>query len=1784
MSPGPTVGDLIRVQPVRTVVQLADLQDPALSAELLDGFVVTAEVGRALRAVFAALARPRGSGFFLQGSFGAGKSHLLAALARVLEDPSRAAALCEAAGASPPESAYLVIAVSLVEHRSEGRLEDAVARAVAACARERLGARLWPAVGADLLAEIHARIRKEYSRELREFLTTPEAGGIEESAFFTATTMAPLALFVERYRLPYRLRFDRAEFWAELSRALAAQGREFRAVLLIDELSEFLRAKPSAQAFSEDVRFLQFLGEAGERLPLWVVASLQEWIEETGEIRQETFNKIKDRFPARLSLSGSHLGELVRRKLAPKAAGSAEALDRLHGELRGALDGFEVGREEFRALYPIHPATLSLLEDLRALLSQHRGAVDFICAQIAGDPRRGIPGILAEPAATLITPDRIFDHFQDRLRETLEYQPYLEVVFRYWRGELQRVFPDPAERALAERALKVLILAAIAPVERNYSVRRLAAMLLHRITSIDARANAEHLHDLLGRMERDGAYLGRTGAKDRLDDVFRVRLEADVNVLITKKLKTAEADVLAEGPGLLRRLKTLLTDPALPLAGFAEGELVEEEVRWQNTTRRGYFLFGDPTELGVDRIRDVVPPLRDGEPDFLFVLVPPWAARGTREWISAEMAPLLDDSTALGTRFWVPAAPEDLTPVASAAARALLLERTRSTGGPQEKSMTERLKAQLEADGGRVREFVRELYLKGDLFPARGQDPILPERLALQNFKTAREQIVARALEARFPAHREIAPRTDAALLPRLDALIEGFLRGSPLPRAAPRIDQMLVQGYLAPLGLSRQSAEGLVLHADPQRSEPMKKLLDLLGEAPEPIEALSRRFRKGRYGMGLDQFRLLLLAGAFSGQLRLYGEKRVLALEEFRAAHLARIRAVGRGEILGEREREQIRSLFFLDEKLRSKTFSHPLQEKLWEEVKEFRRRTEGELSELETLLSRYGDFPALRQAGFDAVGLRERSGRLGTALREIKLSYGAREGLEAFLRRIREEPFFEETYFDVQDALGFLRGPVDAFLHASGYARAAAEVLAGAAGPWQPAARSLDELRASLAAGPPHRAENRARREGAFEAFLGHYLPVYRSEHDRDRSPARFHPYRALRQQSRAFRLLNLLAGAERLSAANELVALHRRLESVLSGECAALSVEGLRMKALCDCGFRPRAPAENGETLPSTASLLAEAEAALARVLAEVASPAVRERIASHSSALKAVGDEEGAAELSKLAEAAARGISGDQEAAALETALDKRLVRALRDALGGRVVSVDRSLPDLAERIAGRAFPRKKLLAAVEDWIRGSADPGEEVLIRVTGEGAGTAAAGGSGAEAVPPLAAFLRDHHPELAGPRASGRVPPEALAIILWLEELGVPGEIASALPGVELPAPAEWEKLRVLATELRGADPAAFAECARLAQAALLAEEDWGGIAARLKLKGPESAAELLGRSRIFAGFQDHLARQIADSIQRGDRIPVKAREIGPDEFPAAAPLRELASLETARRALSAREPPRDPQGFEEALRGELGEAIYRLQLLGGLCAERGVDLGVAKAEALCRGEIGRWQEAFEALLSAGDPGEVLRIDRLEESWARRIIDAFKPREVLRVLVDGLRFDVWRYLRERFLTELRGSYRMVEEALLWAYLPTSTETQLERLRDPLKRGELVSMVEVVSREEYLRRRSGGGGAADAAGLIAKLDFIDHKVHTFRESMYEFYREARIGMEIHLQGLLEALPERSLVILFADHGFIEDPNFSPTRRYESPRYRHGGNHFLEVLAPAAAIYKAGGRR
>ena len=125
------------------------------------------------------------------------------------------------------------------------------------------------------------------------------------------------------------------------SRRRAPAGRS-GIVLLVDELSEFLRSKPSPQALNEDARTLQLLGEMAASGPLWIVAAVQESIERTGDLSQAIVRKIKDRFPVKMALSTLHIRALLSERLVRLKPGAEEALYRIYERFRGQFPGFSL--------------------------------------------------------------------------------------------------------------------------------------------------------------------------------------------------------------------------------------------------------------------------------------------------------------------------------------------------------------------------------------------------------------------------------------------------------------------------------------------------------------------------------------------------------------------------------------------------------------------------------------------------------------------------------------------------------------------------------------------------------------------------------------------------------------------------------------------------------------------------------------------------------------------------------------------------------------------------------------------------------------------------------------------------------------------------------------------------------------------------------------------------------------------------------------------------------------------------------------------------------------------------------------------------------------------------------------------------------------------------------------------------------------------------------------------------------------------------------------------------
>ena len=188
---------------------------------------------------------------------------------------------------------------------------------------------------------------------------------------------------------------DRREMWDGVFANQNSRGL----LLVLDELPEFLRSKVDARAFTEDIRFLQFLGEWAQDKRFWIIAAMQEAIEHTGELEYGLYRKIKDRYPMRLLLTPAHVQTLIADSILTKKPGYQAEVDKLALGFREYFPRSVFDEALFKSIYPLHPVTLELLEEVRDRFSQARGVVAFVVSRLRGDPARNIEAFLDRPWA-----------------------------------------------------------------------------------------------------------------------------------------------------------------------------------------------------------------------------------------------------------------------------------------------------------------------------------------------------------------------------------------------------------------------------------------------------------------------------------------------------------------------------------------------------------------------------------------------------------------------------------------------------------------------------------------------------------------------------------------------------------------------------------------------------------------------------------------------------------------------------------------------------------------------------------------------------------------------------------------------------------------------------------------------------------------------------------------------------------------------------------------------------------------------------------------------------------------------------------------------------------------------------------------------------------------------------------------------------------------------------------------------------------------------------------------
>ena len=614
---------------------------------------------------------------------------------------------------------------------------------------------------------------------------------------------------------------DRRETWNTLFAGQHPNGF----VLVLDELSEFLRSKSDVRTFTEDIRFLQFVGEWAQQRRFWIVAAMQEAIEHTGELEYSLYRKIKDRYPLRLLLTPAHVQTLIADSILTKKTGYQNAVDKLAADMTHAFPRAQLDESLLRAIYPLHPATLELLEEVRDRFSQARGVVDFTVSRLRGDPKRGIEPFLDQPWGSLLTPDAIVDHFHDLFELQPEFTALAQQVLPWYQKHLDGLFEKQPLRKLAERLLKLLILTYLSPARESLSSEQAAAWLLFSTIRTDPAKNQAIVQKTLSRLAEQGRYVAGQGHQ------FRLNLKDDGRAQLDKIL-AREIEALKGNDILILEILT----PLLPAEGVNPFRLPRNQwqyrrVLWCFHERHFAVWFGEDHPTKID--------------DLALCIRPPW---GTSE-------------AAAGLYVIEPA------PVAVTEDMIELAALVRLGEKPNSPEVTESIGKRLESRLPTFQRLIQSAWSEATLMTPEGRRETPPRPGKENSLGNWLETLALWMLRRRFPAFERFAPAHGP--LPK-----EAWLR---FVRFANQDDlgkseaddyvKLIREAYLVPMGLMRRVGRDYALPANLERQELVKLIMPLLEHNPSP-KTIHQHLADPIYGLVPDQINLLLVFLLLQGEI----------------------------------------------------------------------------------------------------------------------------------------------------------------------------------------------------------------------------------------------------------------------------------------------------------------------------------------------------------------------------------------------------------------------------------------------------------------------------------------------------------------------------------------------------------------------------------------------------------------------------------------------------------------------------------------------------------------------------------------------------------------------------------------------------------------------------------------------------------------------------------------------------------------------------------------------------
>lgn len=664
----------------------------------------------------------------------------------------------------------------------------------------------------------------------------------------------------------------------------------FGLIILLDELSEFLKSKSDSHALSEDLRYLQFLSEFGKKHAVWTIGAIQEDIEGFGQASRATSLKLKDRFPIRWNLSLLHSEELISQRLLIHRDAFSEKVSKVFSFYKKIWPKSFNNISTFSKAYPVHPGCMDFLGGLGKLFSEHRGVLMFVKDILDGSWKNEKRGHLEYSVDSLITTDLVFDYFQPRISENLELKDY-EKAYLHLEARCAELIKDE-HFELALKCVKIVILASLDPRREGIHLNELCEQLLIHIGNDKSLGEELIYHHILEPLIGRCNYI----AKNKGRYVIDLRLQ--VYEFLERFIEQQEKTVDIEHSQVWEKLTLFMNRNPLNfcyLSGY-NGHL--EGIHWQNTLRTVSFTMGRSEEsIELQILYPYEKPHDEGN-----------------------------------TIFWVPRKPneDELKPLKHMAALLQFLQTTPDT--VVEKQTHEEAQKQKSLEYQNCREILESMYKDGHWVLNGKALNLNLNWNVLHHIEEGLEEALYELYQFKHPLFHKIAPKLPFYNECTLTDLIQIVIRPGMVSESDLKKNKCLdaVHGILEPMGLVQKNKNKYNFVWDSNKSIVVQKLESLCEICQGQLPELKSALKNGPLGLTSNLTEFLIWASIASGYFNAKRDGEVLDERKISFHNISSLEELYKAECLSDQLLQSLLASDFFS-KIEQSGVGLALQRQLW-------------------------------------------------------------------------------------------------------------------------------------------------------------------------------------------------------------------------------------------------------------------------------------------------------------------------------------------------------------------------------------------------------------------------------------------------------------------------------------------------------------------------------------------------------------------------------------------------------------------------------------------------------------------------------------------------------------------------------------------------------------------------------------------------------------------------------------------------------------------------------------